>query len=697
MRETAGLLSADNLSGRRRSVRIEFLRAPSTSWVRVAGSVALFEATFYVAYRYGMSFTQSVPAPFWFPDTVLLCALLLTSPRLWWLFILAMAPIRFFVVPAAAPAWFVAAAFVNDSLKGLLAAALLRRALPNPVRFDRLRDFGVYVAIAVFGVPMLSAVGGGAAWRALGKEYWPAWQAWFLGDAMANLILTPAVLYWLFGYRDRRRGPRSGRVVEGLLLTGGLVALSLAAFSGRIPGPYDSLALLYGPVVFLMWAATRFGLKGASAALTLSAFLAAGAAAQGRGPFAAQPPEERILWIQLFLFAVALPLLFLSVLVRERDAAGASLRQSESRYRDIVNSQSDLICRYLPDTTLTFVNEAYCRYFGRSRGELIGRRFLDLIPEAAREAARQHVLSLVANPRVVTDEHEALRADGSIGWQQWVDYAIRGRDGRILEFQAVGRDVTDRKRDDDANHEMRHAGRVVLLGELTASIAHEINQPLGAIVSNADAAGMLLESGGQQLPEIREILSDIRQEGLRASEVIGRVRSLVGRRPMTMAALSLRAVATDVMRFADPEARRRGVAIDMCFDSGMPDVRGDRVSLQQVLLNLVLNGMEAMGDVPPGGRRLTLSATSLGDGRVEVAVSDCGHGIQPDLLPRLFDSFVTSRENGMGLGLSISRSIVEAHGGRIWAENNSGGGATVRFTLPADGTAGDEAPAEGTR
>jgi PAS domain S-box-containing protein len=363
--------------------------------------------------------------------------------------------------------------------------------------------------------------------------------------------------------------------------------------------------------------------------------------------------------------------------------AEAALRASEERYREVVESQTDLICRFLPDTTLTFVNEAYCRYFGRSREDLIGRPFLELIPEGPREAARMHVESLIENPRIVTREHEVLRPDGSIGWQQWRNYAVRGRDGRVVEFQAVGRDITDRKHAEEADRRLAQASRLALLGELAASIAHEINQPLGAILSNADALEMLLDSAKGEPEEIRTILSDIRREGIRASEVIRHVRSLVRWKAMEMHALDVNGVAREVLDLASRECRRRGVEIETDLASGLPEVRGDRVWLQQLLLNLILNGIDAISDLPPADRRLLLRTSGDGPSSVEVAVVDRGHGIPEDLLPRLFDSFVTTREQGMGLGLTISRSIVEAHGGKIRAENNPGRGATLRFTLPA--------------
>ena len=193
---------------------------------------------------------------------------------------------------------------------------------------------------------------------------------------------------------------------------------------------------------------------------------------------------------------------------------------------------------------------------------------------------------------------------------------------------------------------------------------------------------MRLIDSGDRSGEVRAILTDIRRDDVRASEVIRQVRTLVRKRQVDLRSLDLAELARGFLRLAEPEARLRAVTIDLRLDSSLPEVQGDPVSLQQVLLNLVLNGIEAMGGVPEIERRLTISV-SRAEGGVEVVVADRGPGIPPSVLPRLFDSFITGREDGLGLGLSISRSIVEAHGGRIRADNNTGGGATVRFTLPA--------------
>jgi C4-dicarboxylate-specific signal transduction histidine kinase len=280
-------------------------------------------------------------------------------------------------------------------------------------------------------------------------------------------------------------------------------------------------------------------------------------------------------------------------------------------------------------------------------------------------------------------EHEVTLADGAVRWQQWVDSAIVAQDGRVAELQGIGRDITDRKRAEEANQKLAHASRLAVMGELTASIAHEINQPLGAILANADAAELLLEAGHQRLDEVRRILADIRKDDLRASEVVRRIRELVRSQQFERQPLDLNEVIADVLQLLGADAARRGVALEAALAPGLPVVRGDRVHLQQVLLNLLLNGMEAMADTPNPRRRLTVR-TEVNGGGVEVAVTDNGCGIPAATLSRLFESFFTTKADGLGLGLSIARSIVEAHGGRIWAENRPEGGATFRFTMPEE-------------
>jgi C4-dicarboxylate-specific signal transduction histidine kinase len=230
--------------------------------------------------------------------------------------------------------------------------------------------------------------------------------------------------------------------------------------------------------------------------------------------------------------------------------------------------------------------------------------------------------------------------------------------------------------------QLAHASRVSLLGQLASALAHELNQPLGAILRNAEAAELFLAQDPPDLDELRAILLDIRQDDRRASDVIERLRTLLKRRRLACCALSVGDLLTNVAALTRGDAATRQTRLEIAAAPGLPPVMGDAVHLQQVLLNLVLNAMDAMDDLPAARRQVKVGAQRRGERAVEVTVSDCGHGIAPDQLGQLFEPFFTTKPNGMGIGLAISRTIVEAHGGRIWAENNAAAGAIFRFTLP---------------
>ena len=232
--------------------------------------------------------------------------------------------------------------------------------------------------------------------------------------------------------------------------------------------------------------------------------------------------------------------------------------------------------------------------------------------------------------------------------------------------------------------ELAQASRLALAGELTATIAHEINQPLGAILANAGAAEALLRRTPPDGEQLRQIVADIRKEDLRAGEIVRRVRGLVMRHETELEPLELNPLVADVLAFLGGEAARRGIAVETVLAPGLLPLPLDRVQLQQALVNLCVNAMDAMADTAAAERRLTIRTRPRGDGMIDIHVSDRGPGIPPDHLPRLFDSFFTTKPHGTGLGLSITRSIVEAHGGTLRAENRAGGGATFVIALPQD-------------
>lgn len=230
--------------------------------------------------------------------------------------------------------------------------------------------------------------------------------------------------------------------------------------------------------------------------------------------------------------------------------------------------------------------------------------------------------------------------------------------------------------------ELAHTLRLATIGEMTAAISHEINQPLGAILSNAEAAEMLLDSDVHSADQLRPILADIRRDDLRASEVVRRLRAFLQKHEVERQTFDLNEVALDTLRLVGVEAARRDVTIDVQTSPQPLRVNGDRIQLQQLLLNLVINAMDAMADTPAAARKVTLQLSRVEGGKVEIAVIDAGHGIEAGVRHRLFDSFFTTKPKGLGLGLSIARTITEAHAGSIRVENNPYGGATFRVTLP---------------
>jgi two-component system sensor kinase FixL len=283
-------------------------------------------------------------------------------------------------------------------------------------------------------------------------------------------------------------------------------------------------------------------------------------------------------------------------------------------------------------------------------------------------------------------EERITDSKGNVRWLQTVKRPIVERDGSANQVLGSSSDISARKVAESElqrnRNELAHMTRVSTLGELTASLAHELNQPLGAILSNADAAEMLLTAEPPALNEVREILADIRADDQRASEVIRGLRGLLRRREIARESLQLNDAVGEALRLLNIDAAHRKVAVKFEPAKDLPLVEADRVKLQQVILNLVLNAIEATAELGEEWRHVVVRSRAGDDRTITVSVSDAGPGIPSDKLPKLFEPFFTTKEEGMGMGLSIARTIVEAHQGRIWAENNPNAGATFYFTIP---------------
>ena len=284
-------------------------------------------------------------------------------------------------------------------------------------------------------------------------------------------------------------------------------------------------------------------------------------------------------------------------------------------------------------------------------------------------------------------EHRVLHKDGSIRW-----LLVRGRlprrpIGTAPHMLGTYMEITERKEAEleveRQRNDLAHLSRVTMLGTLSGALAHELNQPLTAILSNAQAALRFLANDSANLDEVRDILKDIVEDDRHASEVIHRVRELFKKGETQYQPLDLNELVQDTLRLAHTNLQNNRVTVHSNLSVHLPAIDGDRVQLQQVLLNLVMNACSAMADCAPAKRVLVVRTARWHGGDVRVSVDDQGCGIPPANLERIFDPFFTTQAQGLGLGLTICRAIIVAHGGKLWAENNPGSGASIHFTLPA--------------
>jgi PAS domain S-box-containing protein len=284
-------------------------------------------------------------------------------------------------------------------------------------------------------------------------------------------------------------------------------------------------------------------------------------------------------------------------------------------------------------------------------------------------------------------EHQLLMPDGSIKSVHVVARAARDESGSV-EFVGAIMDISAAKRAEQelrhAQAELAHISRVTTLGELTASIAHEVNQPITGVVTNAEAALGWLGTEPPNLDQVRGVLGQIVKDGMRAGDVIHRIRALTKKAPSRMARVDVNEAVLDVIALTRSELLRHGVSPETQLATGLPLIEGDRIQLQQVILNLILNAIEAMNGVDEGAREIRISTGKEASNGVLVSVRDLGRGLEPQSVNRLFEAFYTTKPDGLGMGLAICRSIIEAHGGRLWATANELRGAVFQFTLPLE-------------
>jgi PAS domain S-box-containing protein len=371
-----------------------------------------------------------------------------------------------------------------------------------------------------------------------------------------------------------------------------------------------------------------------------------------------------------------------------RLGAAAALKD---RLQVIIDTIPAVVWSNSRDGSTDFLNQRFRDYTGLSLEW--GRSWVWMDALHPDDRAMDDWRAALAAGEPFEKEARLRRADGEYRRFLLRFVPLRDEQGTIVEWYAASTDIEDLKRAEeelrrqearlrDAQMELAHANRVTATGQLAASIAHEVSQPIAAALTNANAARRWLGAEPPDLEEVRQALGRIIRDGRRASDIIGRIRALVRKAPPRNDQLDINGTMLEVIALTRSELRRNGTSLQTQLADGLPPVVGDRIQLQQVMLNLILNAVEAMSGSSEPARELLIRTELDGSGSVLVAVQDSGPGLQPESLDRLFDAFYTTKPDGMGMGLSICRSIIEAHGGRVWATTNVPQGAAFQFTLP---------------
>ena len=357
----------------------------------------------------------------------------------------------------------------------------------------------------------------------------------------------------------------------------------------------------------------------------------------------------------------------------------ANLQKSEDRLRLAIDTIPALVWSARADGSVDFVNQRWEEYTGLSLEEGLGWKWGETVHPDDIERFVREWRTTVASGEPMRTEVRVRGADGEYRWFLVRNVPLRDENGNIVKWYGSSTDIEDRKRAEQLQADLAHINRVTTMGELAASLAHEIKQPIAATVTNASACLRWLNRDQPDLDEIREAANRIVEDGKRAGDIIDRLRSLYKNSPPQRELVEVNEIVHEMVTLLRGEANRYRVSIRTDLAADLPRIAADRVQLQQVLMNLMLNGIEAMKET---GGVLTVKSQLDQDGRLTISVHDTGVGLPAEKADQIFSAFFTTKPQGSGMGLAISRSIVESHGGRLWAVTNSGRGATFHFTLP---------------
>lgn len=568
---------------------------------------------------------------------------------------------------------------------------LLTRVLKIDVGLAHVRDVLLFIAVGCTVVPLLN--GAIMLWRdtVRGAAGDPGelvrTQVTAMGEVVGILLIAPFILALFAAWGQRRSWSTH---VESLVLQVANASVALVVFGGMMASSMSAESLPYAIFPFTYWAAFRLGMRDTALALLVAGTIAVGCHSLGVGPFVmtqSTPANAFAHYASLYLFLIVLSStsLLAAATQQEREAAEAGVRESEQRYRTLIERMNEGVNITDAQARITYVSDRFCAIVGYPREELLGQTGAMLtVPEqhgAWEESHRQRRAGL-------SESHSLTmrRKDGSL-LHVWISPRPQfGPDGAYAGSLNVVLDITDRRLAEDRARahldQLAHVARVASMGEMASAIAHEVNQPLTAIANYASASLRLMQDNRMSPAEAMAVMKQLADEAERAGEVVRKMRGFVRGEEGHPVRIAVADLFADVLRLSSPEARAHGVMLEADAGPGALAVSADVIQLQQVLLNLVRNAIEAIAASDAATRHVKLTAMPATEGMVEMRVTDSGPGIATEDLDRVFTPFHTTKADGVGIGLALSRSIVEAYGGRVWASTTPTG-AMFHLTIPA--------------
>ncbi|HEY0685656.1 MAG TPA: MASE1 domain-containing protein [Steroidobacter sp.] len=655
----------------------------------IAIGALLLAVSYFLGVHAGFALTSdhAPVALLWPPNAVLLSALLLSPKRAWPILIAVTLPAHLLAeMSAQVPMSMVLLWFVSNVTEALIGAFVIRGYLHRAPQFDRFHDLIVFLIGAVLLGAVLSSFLDTAFVAAIGwrySDFWTVYRTRLLSNVLATLTLAPLILHLAQagGRFTRRRGVRDQIEIAVLLI--GLWGACALVFLQPHPDANDFMRP-YMILPLLVWAAMRLSVSGLCLCMLSVAAFAISGLLDGRGPFAASDPAAGVVGLQLFLIISAVSLLLHCVSLGElRNAQQVAVQHGERLQLALSAARMGIWDWEVGSQRLMWSNPAYNLAGQALQYETSMTRMLERIHPDDRAAVSAAFADVANGADHLEVEFRWSGADdrgSDSGWASAIG-KVSERDGgrRLL---GVHVNVSERKNQEfqvqQQLNQISHLSRVAMLGELSGALAHELSQPLTAILANAQAARRWLQQGA--VGEIHEVVDDIIAENKRASEVIRRLRALFARGTADSGPVDVNECVRDVLSLAHSDLVARNIMAEVRLAANLPDVWADRIQLQQVLLNLILNACDAMRENNPGERYLRISTRLTEEGEIGIEVCDRGTGIGD--LEKIFEPFYTTKQHGLGLGLAICQTIVGAHRGRLWASNNSDRGATIHIILP---------------